>query len=148
MEFILNNKKYAIDNHELFINYLMVDNYFRHRYSKYEYDIRFDFVNPILKKEKVEFSDIHKGAEVLGELIEKQKINFTPHGLRIDQHRNGNFRISYQSISFSNIYVGEAIGVLIALNSLIEYRPAITLDEIKIEVDRFIETQRKKFISQ
>ena len=76
MEFILNNKKYAIDNHELFINYLMVDNYFRHRYSKYEYDIRFDFVNPILKKEKVEFSDIHKGAEVLGELIEKQKINF------------------------------------------------------------------------
>ena len=29
MEFILDNKKYSILNHELFINYLMVDNYFR-----------------------------------------------------------------------------------------------------------------------
>ena len=29
MEFIVNNKKYAILNHELYINYLMVNEYFR-----------------------------------------------------------------------------------------------------------------------
>ena len=56
MEFILDNKKYSLLNHELFINYLMVDNYFRNHYSKYDYDIRFDFVEPLLEKEKIEFS--------------------------------------------------------------------------------------------
>ena len=142
MEFILNDKKYSIDNHELFINYLMVDNYFRHRYSKYEYDIRFDFVDPILKKEKVEFSDIHEGAEVLGELIEKQEINFTPQGLRIDQHRNGNFRISYQDLEFSNVNVGEVIPLLIALSSLLSYKPIVTLTQIEEELNNFLKQFR------
>lgn len=142
MEFILNNKKYSIDNHELFINYLMVDNYFRHKYSKYEYDIRFDFVVPILKKEKVEFSDIHEGAEVLGELIEKQEINFTPQGLRIDQHRNGNFRISYQDLEFSNVNVGEVIPLLIALSSLLSYKPIVTLNQIEEELNNFLKQFR------
>ena len=40
MEFILNNKKYSIINHELYINYLMVDSYFKD-HSLYDYDIHF-----------------------------------------------------------------------------------------------------------
>lgn len=71
MEFILNNKKYSILNHELFVNYLIVDNYFRHNYSKFRYDIKFDFVTPLLDKEKIEFEDIHENTKVLEELIEK-----------------------------------------------------------------------------
>lgn len=142
MEFILNNKKYSINNHELFINYLMVDNYFRHHYSKYEYDIRFDFVNPLLEKEKVEFSDITEGTECLEELIERQEINFTPHGLMINQHRNGNFRVSYQDLEFSNVNVGEVIPLLIALSSLLEYKPIVTLTQIEEELNNFLEKFR------
>lgn len=142
MEFILNNKKYSINNHELFINYLMVDNYFRHHYSKYEYDIRFDFVNPLLEKEKVEFSDITEGTECLEELIERQEINFTPHGLMISQHRNGNFRVSYQDLEFSNVNVGEVIPLLIALSSLLEYKPIVTLTQIEEELNNFLEKFR------
>ena len=143
MEFILNNKKYSIVNHELFINYLMVDNYFRNNYSKYEYNIRFDFVEPILNKDKIEFEDILEGTKDLEELIEKGKINFTPHGLAIDQHTNGNFRISYQNMIFNNIRIGEAISFLIALNSLVTYKPIITLDQVKEEMDNFIEKFRE-----
>ena len=61
MEFVLNNKRYSIINHELYINYLMVDSYFRHGYSKYRYDISFDFIEPLLDKEKIEFKDILEG---------------------------------------------------------------------------------------
>jgi hypothetical protein len=143
MEFILNNKKYSIVNHELFINYLMVDNYFRNNYSKYEYNIRFDFVEPILNKDKIEFEDILEGTKDLEELIEKGEINFTPHGLAIDQHTNGNFRISYQNMIFNNIRIGEAISFLIALNSLVTYKPIITLDQVKEEMDNFIEKFRE-----
>ena len=57
MEFILNNKKYSIINHELYINYLMVDSYFKD-HSLYDYDIHFEFLDPIYEKEKVEFEDI------------------------------------------------------------------------------------------
>ena len=95
MEFILDNKKYSILNHELFINYLMVDNYFRNHYSKYDYDIRFDFVEPLLEKEKIEFEDILEGTKDLETLIEKEEINFVPMGLKIYQHTNGNFKIIY-----------------------------------------------------
>jgi hypothetical protein len=142
MEFILDNKKYAITNHELFINYLMVDNYFRHHYSLYDYDIRFDFVNPILEKEKVEFSDIQEGAEELDQLIQKGEIDFTPQGLRIDQHRNGNFRITYQDLEFSNVNVGEVIPLLIALSSLLTYKPIVTLTQIEEELENFLEKFR------
>ncbi len=142
MEFILNNKKYSILNHELFINYLMVDNYFRHHYSKYDYDIRFDFITPILDKEKVEFEDILEGTQVLEELIEKQQISFPPAGVRIDQISGDEFNISYQDLTFNNIRIGEAIPLLIALNSLITYKPIITLDQIKEELDNFIEKFR------
>ena len=93
----------------------MVDNYFRHNYSKYDYDIEFDFIEPILNKQKVEFEDILEGTEVLEELIEKGEINFIPQGLRIDEHVNGNFKITYQNLEFTNVHVGEAIPLLIAL---------------------------------
>ena len=72
MEFILNNKKYSIINHELYINYLMVDSYFKD-HSLYDYDIHFEFLDPIYEKEKVEFEDILEGTEILEELIENVK---------------------------------------------------------------------------
>ena len=142
MEFILNNKKYSILNHELFINYLMDDNYFRHHYSKYDYDIRFDFVTPILNKDKVEFEDILEGTKVLEELIERQKISFPPAGVRIDQISSEEFNISYHDLTFNEIRIGEAIPFLIALNSLVSYKPIVTLDQIKEELDNFIEKFR------
>lgn len=138
MEFVLNGIRYQISDMEVFVAYLIVDRYFEDS----DYDIHFDFLDGY--KGDLTFEDLNEGAELISNL----NVNFLNPNFIIENHTNGNFRISYQSISFSNIYVGEAIGVLIALNSLIEYRPAITLDEIKIEVDRFIETQRKKFISQ
>ena len=116
----------------------MVDNYFRNRYSKYEYDITFDFVEPILSKDKVEFEDILEGTKQLEELIEKNQINFTPSGLKINQHQNGNFQIIYQDLVFNNLYVGEAIPFLIALTSLLEYKPIVTLDQINEEMENFV----------
>lgn len=142
MEFILNNKKYSIINHELFINYLMVDNYFRNNYSKYEYDIRFDFVEPLLDKDKVEFEDILEGTKVLEELIEKEQINFIPQGLRLDQHTNGNFKVTYQDLEFDDIRIGEAIPLLIALNSLLTYNPIVSLTQISEEIENFIKQFR------
>ena len=131
MEFILNNKKYAIQNHELFINYLMVDNYFRHRYSLYDYDIEFEFINPILEKEKVEFEDILEGTKVLEDLIEKEEINFISPGLKIDEKANGNFQITYQNLHFKDVRVGEAIPLLIALNTLLNYKLPFLLARLK-----------------
>lgn len=116
----------------------MVDNYFRHHYSKYDYDIRFDFVEPILDKEKVEFEDILEGTEVLEDLIERQKLNFPPSGVIIDQMSNEEFNIRYQNLIFNNIRIGEAIPFLIALNALVTYKPIITLDQIQEELDHFI----------
>ena len=142
MEFIVNNKKYSIINHELFINYLMVDSYFRQNMSKYDYDIHFDFITPLLDKEKIEFEDILEGTEVLEELIEKEEINFIPCGLRIDEHLNGNFKITYQDMEFSNITVGEAVPFIIALNSLINYKPIVPLYQIEEELTYFIEKFR------
>lgn len=142
MEFILNNKKYSIINHELFINYLMVDSYFRNNNSKYDYDIAFDFIEPILSKDKVVFEDIEEGALVLEELIEKEEINFIPYGLRIDEHLNGNFKITYQDLEFKNIKVGEAIPFLIALNSLLTYKPTLSLTQIEEELNHFLEKFR------
>ena len=42
----------------------MVDSYFRDNRSKYEYDIEFDFITPLLSKDKVEFKDILEGTEI------------------------------------------------------------------------------------
>ena len=142
MEFILNNKMYSIINHELFINYLMVDSYFRDNHSKYDYDITFEFITPLLAKDKIEFEDIMEGTKVLEELIEKEKINFIPSGVRIDEHLNGNFRITYQDLEFSNVDVGEAIPFLIALNSLVTYKPIVTLTQIEEELTYFLEKFR------
>ena len=142
MEFILNNRKYSISNHELYINYLMVDNYFRHHYSKYDYDIEFEFITPILNKTKVEFEDILEGTKDLEELIEKGEINFIAPGLRIDEISGNNFRITYQDLEFSNIHVGEAIPLLIALNTLLNYKPIVPLTQIEEELDNFIEKFR------
>lgn len=142
MEFILNNKKYSIINQELFINYLMVDSYFRQGLSKYDYDIEFDFITPLLDLEKVELKDILEGTEVLEELIEKEEINFIPQGLRIDEHVNGNFMIVYQDIVLKNITVGEAVPVLICLNTLVNYKPIISLSQINEEISYFIEKFR------
>lgn len=138
MEFILNNKKYSILNHELFINYLMVESYFKD-YALYDYDIHYDFLEPIYEKEKVEFSDILEGTRDLEVLIEKGEIDFIPYGLRIDEHLNGNFRITYQDLAFKNVTVGEAIPLLIALNSLLNHKPIVTLSQINEEMVNFLE---------
>lgn len=138
MEFILNNRKYSIQNHELFINYLMVDSYFNQGYSKYDYDIRFDFIQPLLKKEKVEFEDILEGTEVLEELLERQEINIIPHGLIINQLSDDEFTITYQDLTFNEIRIGEAMPLIIALSTLLEYKPIISLGQIEEELDNFI----------
>lgn len=145
MEFILNNKRYSIINHELYINYLMVDSYFRENQSLYEYDIQFDFISPILKKEKVTFDDILEGTEALEELIEKEQINFIPQGLRIEEQVNGNFTITYQHLEFRDITVGEAIPFLITLNSLLTYNPIVTLTQIEEELNHFLEKFRSYY---
>ena len=142
MEFILNNKKYSIINHELFINYLMVDSYFKD-HCKYDYDISFDFLKPVLSKEKIEFEDIAEGAEVLADLIENGKVSFIASGVRIDAHLNGNFKITYQTLEFVNVSVGEAIPLLIALNSLLNAKPIVTLDQIEEELNYFLEKFRQ-----
>ena len=154
MEFILNNKKFSIINHELYINYLMVDAYFKH-YSKsteqnikYEYDISFDFLNPVLDKEKIEFEDILEGTKLLEELIEKEEISFIPYGLNIEQHINGNFKITYQDLEFNNVNVGEAIPLLIALTSLLNAKPIVSLFQIEEELDHFLEKFRTYIDSQ
>ena len=141
MEFIVANKKYSILNHELYINYLMVNEYFR-QYSKYDYDIHFDFLNPILAKEKIDFDDILEGTGDLEELIEKGEIDFIPAGLRIDEHINVNFRITYQTLEFTNVNVGEAIPLLIALTSLLNHKPIVSLYQIEEELDCFLEKFR------
>lgn len=141
MEFIVNNRKYSILNHELYINYLMVDSYFKD-YSLYDYNIHFDFLDFILKKEKIEFKDILEGTEILEEKIERQEINFIPYGLRIDEHLNGNFKITYQDLEFLNVNVGEAIPLLIAMNSLLNHKPVVTLTQIREELDHFLEKFR------
>ena len=142
MEFILNNRKFAIENHELYINYLMVDNYFRHGFSKYDYDIKFDFITPLLNKEKVEFEDILEGTEVMEELLEKQKLNFIPSALEIETHDKINFKIRYQDLEFNNILVGEAIPLIIALSTLLSYKPTLSLFQIEEELENFIEKFR------
>ena len=141
MEFIVDNKKYSILNHELYINYLMVNEYFK-EYSKYDYNIHFDFLDCVLSKEKIEFEDILEGTKVLEELIEKNEINFIPTGLRIDQHLNENFKITYQTLEFKNVSVGEAIPLLIALTSLLNAKPIVTLYQIDEELHYFLEKFR------
>ena len=143
MEFILNNRKYLIQNHELFINYLIVDSYFRQGYSKYDYNINFDFIEPILEKDKVEFEDILENTKVLEELIEREEISIIPNGLRIDEHVNGNFRISYQDLTFNNINVGEAIPLIITLSTLLNHKPIVSLSQIEDEINNFIEMFRQ-----
>ena len=142
MEFVLNNKRYSIINHELYINYLMVDCYFRQDYSKYQYDITFDFIEPLLDRKKIEFNDILEGTKVLEEMIEKEEISFIPSGVRIDEHVNGNFKITYQDLEFKNLTVGEAIPFLIALNSLVTYKPIVSLFQIEDELNYFLEKFR------
>lgn len=142
MEFVLNNKRYSIINHELFINYLMVDSYFRDNHSLYDYDIEFDFITPLLGKEKIEFEDILEGTEVMEELIEKEELNFIPNGIMIQEHLNENFRISYQDLEFVNVNVGEAIPLIIALNTLLTHKPIISLSQIGEELNHFLEKFR------
>ena len=141
MEFIVSNKKYSILNHELYINYIMVNEYFR-QYSKYDYDINFDFLNPILSKEKIDFDDILEGTKDLEDLIEKEEISFIPAGLRIDEHLNENFKITYQDLEFVNVNVGEAIPLLIALTTLLNHKPIVSLYQIEDELNHFLEKFR------
>ena len=141
MEFILNHKKYSIINHELYINYLMVDSYFKD-YSLYDYNIHFDFLDSILSKEQIEFDDILEGTNDLEELIEREEINFLPPSIVINEHLNGNFQIKYQYLEFSNIRVGESIPLLIALSTLLDYKPILSLSQIEEELGHFIEKFR------
>jgi hypothetical protein len=119
----------------------MVDAYFKD-YSKYDYDIHFDFLDVVLKKDRIEFEDILEGTKVLEELIEREQISFIPYGLKIDEHLNGNFKISYQDLEFVNVNVGEAIPLLIALNSLLNCKPIVSLTQIREELDYFLEKFR------
>ena len=119
----------------------MVDSYFRD-YSLYDYDIHFDFLDSILSKDKIEFDDILEGTKDLEELIEREEISFLPPGVIIQEHLNGNFKITYQDLEFSNIKVGEAIPLLIALNSLVTYNPIVTLVQIEDELNHFIDKFR------
>lgn len=141
MEFILNNRKYSILNHELYINYLMVNEYFRY-HSRYDYDIHFDFIEPLLEKDKVEFEDILEGTKVIEDLIAAEKISFIPYGVRIDEDSNGKFKITYQDLEFVNVNVGEAIPLLIVLHSLLNAKPVVTLAQIKEEIENFLEKFR------
>ena len=143
MEFILNNKKYSIINHELYMDYLIVDSYFRQGYSRYDYDIRFDFITPLYEKDRVVFDDILKGTEELEELIERGEINFTKPDFVIDQHVNENFKITYHDLEFSNITSAEAIPVLIVLSTLLDAKPVVSLSQIEEEVEFFIEKFRE-----
>ena len=140
MEFILNNQKYSIVNHELLINYLIVDSYFND-YSKYDYNITFNFLKDILAKDKITFKDIINGANDLEELIENGEINFIPYGLKIQQIED-NFNISYQNLEFGDINIGEAVPLLITLYSLLNAKPTVTLLQIKEEMDYFLEKFR------
>ena len=140
MEFILNNQKYSIVNHELLINYLIVDSYFND-YSKYDYNITFNFLKDILAKDKITFKDIINGANDLEELIENGEINFIPYGLEIQQS-DDNFNITYQNLEFGNINIGEAVPLLITLYSLLNAKPTVTLIQIKEELDYFLEKFR------
>ncbi|WP_405294360.1 hypothetical protein [Methanobrevibacter sp.] len=142
MEFILNNRKYSILNHELYINYLMVDSYFK-QFSKYDYDIHFDFLDAILEKEKVEFDDILEGTRELEELIDREEINFLPTGVVIDQNVNEKFKITYQTLEFDDVNVGEAIPLLICLTSLVNARPVVSLYQIDDELQNFLKKFRK-----
>ena len=137
MEFIVNNRKYAILNHELYIDYIMVESYFKD-YAKYDYDIHFDFLDYVLNREKVTFDDILEGTKDLEELIEKGEINFTPPGLRIDMHLNENFKITYQTLEFTNVTVGEAIPLMIALTTLLNNKPIVSLYQIEEELNHFL----------
>ena len=137
MEFIVNNRKYAILNHELYIDYIMVESYFKD-YAKYDYDVHFDFLDYVLNREKVTFDDILEGTKDLEELIEKGEINFTPPGLRIDMHLNENFKITYQTLEFTNVTVGEAIPLMIALTTLLNHKPIVSLYQIEEELNHFL----------
>ena len=141
MEFIINNKKYSILNHELYINYLMVNEYFR-QYCLYDYDIHFDFLDSVLEKDKIDFDDILKGTEELEELIEKGEADFIPYGINIEQHSNDTFKITYQDLEFKNVSTGEAIPLMIALNSLLNYNPIVSLNQIQEELEHFLEKFR------
>ena len=141
MEFILNNKKYSIINQELYINFLMVDSYFKD-FSKYDYNIHYDFLNPLYEKDKIEFKDILEGTKLLEELIEREEINIIPSGVIIDEHLNGNFKITYNEIVFKNIKVGEAVPLLIALSSLLNAKPIVSLYQINEELHYFLEKFR------
>ena len=142
MEFIVGNKKYAILNHELYIDYIMVESYFRD-YSKYDYDIHFDFLDYVLDKQKVVFEDILEGTKHLEDLIERGEIDFTPVGLRIYEEPGETFRITYQTLEFGNITVGEAIPLLIALTALLNHKPVVSLYQIEEELNYFLDKFRK-----
>lgn len=141
MEFIVANRKYSILNHELYINYLMVNEYFRH-YSLYDYNIHFDFLDTVLSKEKIDFDDILEGTKELEELIEKEEISFIPVGLRIGEQVNEKFTITYQDLEYKNVNVGEAVPLLIALTSLLNHQPIVSLFQIDEELNNFLEKFR------
>ena len=108
------------------MDYVMVESYFKD-YSKYDYDIHFEFLEPIFDMERVTFDDILEQTKHLDELIDKGQINFTPPGLRIDESLTETFKITYQTLEFEDVTVGEAIPLLIALTSLLNHKPIISL---------------------
>jgi len=96
----------------------------------------------VLEKEKIEFKDILEGTQELEILIEKNQINFTPYGLKINETQDNTFNIIYQTLEFNNITVGEAVPLLITLTSLLNAKPVVTLDQIDDELNHFLEKFR------
>jgi len=137
MEFLLNNNKYQISDMEVFVSFLIVNKYFNNS----RYDVSFNFLNKYDKE--LGFEDLIEGSELIKEL----NMDFINPNFIIEQHINGNFKISYLNISFNNINVGEVIPVMIVFDCLLKLKPAISLDEIKMEVDNFIKIQHSKFKS-
>ena len=120
----------------------MVDAYFKDN-SKYDYNIHFDFLDSVLEKDEIKFEDILEGTKDLEELIEKNEINFIPSSLRIEEHLNNSFKITYQNLEFKNVKVGEVIPLLIALTSLLNHKPIVTLYQIDEELHYFLESFNK-----
>ena len=62
MEFILNNNKYKISDLEVFVDYLLVNSYFKNS----KYNIHFDFLDEFNKK--LDFNDLKRGAKIIKDL--------------------------------------------------------------------------------
>ena len=55
---------------------------------------------------------------------------------------NETFKITYQDLEFEDVNVGEAVPMLIALSTLLNHRPIVSLYQIGDELNHFLEMFR------